>query len=406
MIDRRGWAMVGAGAAANFVGFGTLFSFGLFLSPLAEEFATTTGTVAPLLGGSVFFYYLSSAVGGRLADRHGPRPVVAFGAVALPLGLALSSTAGSLWQLYLFYMPLAGLAVGCSYSPLIGAAGRRFAERRAMAIAVVLTGVGGGSLMMPLLIRASLDRWDWRITFRLLAVLSLIVIVVTAVASTGHAERSGATTANPLAMFRSAPFRRLYLSVVLVAPGFYAPLAFLNDYAVGRGVGEGRAAVLLATIGLGSFTTRLAFGGAVERFGALRQYRASHMMMLGGLVIWFLAGGSFWLLAAAALLHGFGWAAWVTAAPLVLADWFGAEDLGLLVGGFYTGLGIGALLGPSISGLIIDAAGYRPALVAVIATTAVSLAMLVVPLRSMSWDGTSPARSGSSTASVAVDPTT
>ncbi len=404
MTDRRGWAMVVAGAGANFVGFGTLFAFGLFLTPLADEFATTTGAVAPLLGGSVFFYYLASAVAGRLADRHGPRPVVAFGAVALPLGLTLSSVAGSLWQFYLFYMPLVGLAVGCSYSPLIGAAGRRFAERRAMAIAVVLTGVGGGSLIMPLLIRASLDRWDWRITFRLLAVLTLVTIAVTAVVSTGGTKRSGTTAANPLSMFGSVAFRRLYLSVVLIAPGFYAPLAFLNDYAVDRGVSDGRAAALLASIGLGSFATRLAFGGAVQRLGALRQYRFSHIMMLGGLVIWFLAGGSFWVLAAAALLHGFGWAAWVTAAPLVLADWFGTEDLGLLVGGFYTGLGVGALVGPSITGLIIDAAGYRPALAVVIATTAVSLALLLVPLRSGTWDGRSAARSSTPSQVVAVDP--
>ena len=68
-----------------------------------------------------------------------------------------------------------------------------------------------------------------------------------------------------------------------------------------------------------------------------------------------------------AALHGLAWAAWVTAAPLVLATWFGVQDLGLLVGGFYTGLGFGAFIGPAVSGFVIDEAGYRPALALVIA---------------------------------------
>ncbi len=386
MIDRRGWSLVVAAAAANFVSFGVLFSFGLFLTPLADEFDTTTGTIAPLLSGSVFFYYVASAVGGRVADSRGPLPVVTFGAIAMPIGLVLSSLATEIWQLYLIYMPLAGLAVGSCYSPLIGTVGRRFAKRRSVAIAVLLTGLGGGSLVMPLAIRAMLDRSDWRVTFRLLALLALVVIGLTAVAAAAIGRSAGNhTVSDAFAPFRSPAFRRLYWSVVLIGPGFYAPLAFLNDYAIDRGIDSGRAAALLAIIGLGSFLTRLAFGGAVQRIGAIRQYRASHLMMLASLLIWISAGGSFRVLAVAALIHGFGWAAWVTAAPEVLAEWFGVEDLGLLVGGFYTGLGLGALFGPAVSGLIIDRSGYGPALVGVIATTVASLGCLFFPLRGRGW---------------------
>jgi MFS family permease len=70
----------------------------------------------------------------------------------------------------------------------------------------------------------------------------------------------------------------------------------------------------------------------------------------------------------------------VTAAPLVLADWFGVGDLGLLVGGFYTGLGFGAFVGPTISGLVIDQAGYRPAVALVLVTTVLSCGALMLRL--------------------------
>jgi MFS family permease len=368
-----------AAAAANFIGFGILFSFGLFLTPLADAFEVGTGAVAPILAGSVFCYYIASAGGGRLADRHGARPVVTFAAVALPAGLVLASLADALWQVYLIYVPLVGLAVGACYSPLIGVVGRRFTEQRALAIAVVVTGVGGGTLVFPLVIRALLDSGDWRFALRWLAVPTAAVLVATAVVVGPGTTDDRSSTIGFATLARSARFRRLYCSVVLIAPGFFAPLAFLNDYAVDRGIQSGAAAALLSLIGLTSFVTRVGFGSLAPRIGPLNQYRMSHGMMLGALVLWALADGSYPVLAASAGLHGLGWAAWVTAAPVVLADWFGVGDLGLLVGGFYTGLGIGGLVGPSISGVAIERFGYQPTLLALVAVTVASVTLLLAP---------------------------
>lgn len=373
-------AAVGA-AAANFIGFGVLFGFGLFLTPLADEFETTTGPVAPLFAGSVLCYYFASMLGGLLADRHGPVPVVAFGAVAFPVGLFGSSMAGELWQVYLVYVPLVGLAVGSCYASLIGVIGRRFTERRALAIAVVLTGVGAGTLVMPVVIRLLLDQGGWRFAFRVLAAASAVIFLLTAVATREragtHRQPASLGLVAGIRLLAASPrFRRLYLSVVLIAPGFYAPLAFLNDHAVSEGIGTGTAALLVSSIGLSSAASRIGFGQTAARLGPLRQYRLSHIVFLVSLVIWFGSGGSPWAMAAAAVLHGLGWAAWVTAAPLVLTEWFGVEDLGFLVGGFYTGLGVGALIGPVVSGFVIDRAGYEPAIAVVVAASVLSLLTL------------------------------
>lgn len=392
MRGTGGWVLATAAAASNFVTFGVLFSFGLFLTPLSETFGASTAAVASIFSGSVFCYYLAGALGGMLGDRWGARPVVAFGAIALPLGLVGAAASDQLWQLFALYVPLVGLAVGSCYSPLIGAVGRTMPNRRALAIAVVLTGVGGGTLAMPLVIRALLDRFGWRDTFRVLGLVAALVLIVTAALAASDGGRTGGGPSGVVkSMLRSRPFRRLYLSVVLIAPGFYAPLAFLNDYAVDQGIQTGLAAVLVATIGLGSVASRIGFGATAQRFGPMRQYRFSHMLFLTALSCWAIAdwfpSAPFLVLAAGAALHGLGWAAWVTAAPLVLADWFGVDDLGLSVGGFYTGLGVGALIGPPVTGAVIDAVGYREALMVVLVTTAASLAVLLVPARAAGWRG-------------------
>ncbi|MEM9561828.1 MAG: MFS transporter [Actinomycetota bacterium] len=369
--------MVVAGAAANAASFGILFSFGLFLPPLTEHFDAPTAAVAAVFSGSVLCYYLAGAVGGSLGDRFGAGPVVAVGAVLLPLGLLGASFGHRLWLVAAAYVPLVGLAVGTAYAPLIGAVGRAMPDRRGPAIGVLLTGVGLGTLAFPLLIQALLDRWPWPVVFRILASIALVAIGTAAVtvADPGRRDRAVPSGVVWRSMLVSARFRRLYASVVLVAPGFYAPLVFLNDSAIDRGLTPGRGASLVAAIGLGSLVTRLPFGALAPRIGPRRQYRVSHVGFLSALALWLVADASFAVLLMAALIHGIAWAAWVTAAPLVLVEWFGADDLGLAVGGFYTGLGLGAVIGPPVTGALIDAAGLRPALAALLVTTTASLAL-------------------------------
>lgn len=376
---RRAWWLAWAASAANFITFGTLFSFGVFQKPLAADFGTTTAAVAPMFSLAVCVYYVAGAVGGRLADRHDVRHVLVAAAVLLPAGLVLSSRAGVLWLMYLCFVPLVGVAVGFCYPPLIGAVGRAFERRRALAIAVVLLGVGGGTLVMPNACEALEERFGWRTTFVVLAFVGTAIIVVTALV-TGPPRTHHQAQAPLGPVVRSPRFRTLYLSVVLVGPGFYTPLAFYNDYAIDHGIGGRAAAALIGIVGGSSVAARVVFGWRSGRLTALGQYRVGYGFMLAGLTMWLVAGGSYALLVVSAVLHGLGWAAWVTATPLVLADWFGVRDLGGVLGTFYTGLGVGALAGPALSGLIIDRRGYTPAIATMVVATA---AALVVALRSM-----------------------
>lgn len=380
---RRAWAIALAACAATFVAFGALFSFGVFLTPLARSFDTTTGGIAPLLSGAVLFYYGAGAAGGLASDRYGIRPILAFGTVALTAGLVLTSRATQLWVAYVVYIPLVGAGVGCCYAPLIGTVGRWFTRQRSLATAVLLVGVGGGTLVAPLAGRRLVDAVGWRSTFVVFASVAFVVLSATTLIATdppagdGDAPRRRSSRE----LFRSRRLQRLYLSGVLIGPGFYAPFAFFNDYAVDVGIGSSAAAALVGIMGAASLVARLGFGLTGGRVGPFPLYRGGFALMTASLAIWLLAGGSYPLLVASAVVHGLGWAAWVMATPMVLATWFGTDRLGGVIGIFYTGLGLGALLGPSLSGLIIDRSGFRPAVAAVLVT---SVAATVVALVSTS----------------------
>ncbi len=380
----QAWQVAIAAFAANMLAFGTLFSFGVFLTPIGESFDVTTGPVAPLFSGSVFVYYLTGVVAGRIGDRKGVRPVVLVGAVSLAVGLALTAQTTALWQTYATFVPLVGIGVGCCYSPMLGAIGRWFDRSRSLAIGVVLAGVGAGTLFGPLLLRAGISEFGWRTTFRILAVVCFVVIGGAAMAvrpspeaaQVPHPGDGAEPNGGTLASFaRSRRFRRLYLSQVIIGPGFFAPFAFYNDFSIEQGVSSGRAAALIGISGACSVVSRLILGSIGDRFDGLSRYRFSFVLLTATLVVWLVADGSYLLLVASALLHGLGWALWVTATPAVLADWFGVEKLGGALGLFYTGLGFGALVGPALSGFIVDNAGYLPAIMVVTVAAAASTAL-------------------------------
>lgn len=377
---RRAWLITIGASASNFVNFGVLFAIGLFFTPIARELGASTGAVAGLLSVSAFIYYVAGVVGGRVSDRYGVRPVVVLAAVAMPLGLVLASRAQSLLWLHLAYSPLVGTAVGCCYAPLLGSIGRWFDKQRQLANGVVLAGVGAGTLAMPLVVEALIDRLGWRSALLALAVCSAVVLGATAAVCVEPYDRDHLRGATTIAPWRAARFRLLYLSVIAIGPGFYLPLAFMNDYGLDTGASSRASAALVGIIGGSSVATRLALGWLGAQLEPLRQYRGSHVVLATGLVVWLTAGTSYPLLIASAVLHGIGWGAWVMATPPLMARWFGIGDLGGTIGLFYTGLGVGALIGPALSGYVIDASGYRTAIAVALALAVAATMVTLLPL--------------------------
>ena len=365
-------SITAAAFVANFVTFGVLFSFGIFLTPIADSFDTSTGPVAPLFSTAVCFYYLAGAVAGRFSDRVGVRPVIVAGAVLMTVGLTVSALASALWHLYLVYAPLVGSAVGCCYPPMIGTVGRWFQERRTTAISLVLAGVGMGTFVGPIVSRALIDSLGWRSTFGIYAVFSAVLLVACAIASDDPPAAPGAKQLGLSAILRSRRFLMLYGALVLGGPGFYAPLAFYNDHAASQGIGSQAAALLVGVVGASSVIARLVISALGDRFIPMRQYRLGQLLMLACLILWFSAGDSYLLFFASAFLHGVSWAVWFTAAPNVLAVWFGVADLGGALGAFYTALGFGALAGPAVLGFVIDNSGYQTAIALVICSSVVA----------------------------------
>src|SRR5262249_19320721 len=95
------WIVLGALTVCMLAGSGLRAVFGIYIKPLEAEFGWSRGALS---GAAAISLLLLGAVGpfvGRLADRLGPRRVIAWSLLVLAVGSIGSSFVQHLWQIYL-----------------------------------------------------------------------------------------------------------------------------------------------------------------------------------------------------------------------------------------------------------------------------------------------------------------
>ncbi|MGI8926429.1 MAG: MCT family MFS transporter [Tepidiformaceae bacterium] len=415
-----GWTIVGSAFVVLFLGFGVAYSFAAFFHVLRDEFDATRGDVSLVFAITGFLYFTVGAVSGPLADRLGPRRVVASGVVLTAVGLLLASRAQALWQIYLTFSLGVGLGVGFAYVPAVGTVQRWFVRRRGFASGLAVTGIGVGTLAIPPLAAGLIDWWGWRETYFAMAVATLVFGLPAALLFEHSPQRKGqqpdgarasasaAVTASASAAaaslslreaVRSRPFILLYSACLATSLGLFIPFAHLSPYAEDHGLSTGYGAVLVGLIGAGSATGRLVLGGSADRLGRRRALGGTFAGMGLTLLFWLIATET-WSLAIFAVLFGISYGGFVALVPALATDYFGGRNAGGILGALYTGAGVGALIGPTLAGAIYDAReSYTLPILFGVVMNVVAVACIVVLADPLRWRAqrfpTTPSASGS-----------
>lgn len=363
--SRQAWVQAVATAVATFATFGVAYSFGAFFESVTEEFDSGSGATAFVFALTISLSFLLAPVTGRFADRHGPRPVLLAGAVFLAVGLLATTITPTLWVGYLTYGVGVGAAVACAYVPMVANVGGWFVRHRTAALGLAVAGIGLGTLVANPLAAALIDATSWRTTFVVFAVAGALLLVGCAVVvAPGPGAISAASPRSLVELMRRRDFALLYGSMMLTSLALFVPFVFLPSYAEDGGTSDVAAAALVGLIGGASVVGRLALGTAAVRVGAARLYVSSIAAMAGSYLLWYFAGDSYGVLVVYALVLGVGYGGFIAIAPAVVAERFGLEGLGGVLGTLYTSAAVGALIGPPLAGVIIDGAGYDAAILA------------------------------------------
>ena len=358
-----GWVVVWATFVCLALIFGVSYSFAAFFESFAGEFSAQRADVSWIFGLSGLVYFVLGTLGGILADRFGPRVVCSGGMVLIALGLLATSVAPTLWMVYLSYGLLVGLGIAFVYTPSIASVQPWFTVRRGLAGGIASSGVGAGTLLVPVLVAMAIGSMPWREAMRWLALAVLLLGLLAAglLRRAPASARAGAGgTASGLSLretLRTPTFRWFYLATVLASPVMFIPFAHLSASARDLGLDDAFAVSLVGVIGVGSLVGRFSIGLLADRLGRAQTLVLMQLSMGLSYLLWAVAGGPV-LLVLFALWFGLSYGSIVSLLPAICMDYFGGRSVASVVGALYSGAAVGNLLGPVLAGAAFDHFGH------------------------------------------------
>jgi MFS family permease len=378
-----GWVVLGAAFVVIMIGIGSMFSMGVFLVPLQEEFGWNRSQIslASLLNWLAFGLF--SFVFGMLSDRIGTRRVVLLGGFLFGLGMMLSGLTRHIWHLYLTFGLLGGMGVGALYVPLSATATRWFTRNRGLAVAIVSGGNGTGILLMAPLARHLISTFDWSTAFVLVGLLGWMIIFPAALlvrnspADMGFAAYGSAAPQTAGHAFgkvepdmgemrgrdagKTPAFWVIALTHFLCCAAHSGPIFHMAPFAMDVGIPKMAAATILGMSGFVSIGGRIGTGVIADHLGA-KTTLVTMLALQAASIACYLLAGPLWTLLALAVVFGAAYGGVMPLYAVLTRQYFGARVMGTMYGAVFGISAIGMGLGSYLGGVFFDLAGTYTAL--------------------------------------------
>jgi len=391
-IRYAGWSVLGAAFIGVMVSFAPIipYTFSLFLDPLHAAFGWKRESMGGAFALAAITVALVSPLIGLLLDRFPPRRIILPGILVFAIALAtLSRLTPHIVQFYLTFFVIGLVANATAQFAYTRTILTWFTSRRGIALALLLTGSGVGSILIPPLTEWMIQHHGWRSGFLLLGFIALLGFPLTAmlvrnrpeaaVVRPEHRAETGMTVA---AALRAGAFWILAFITILSAFSENGLVTNLASILTQHGLLASTAALALSIRGGAGIIGRLGIGFAIDRVSPERiQSFVLALAAAGTLILAFAGSGWAALLGAAVLGVGLGSEADV--GPYLLARYFGRRHFSVLYGLTWTAYAIGGATGPLWVGHLYDRAGaYLPRFIVYLAAVAFGAVILSFFLQS------------------------
>ena len=384
-IGYAGWTVLAAAFVGVMVSFAPIvpYTFSLFLDPLHGAFGWQRQSMGAAFALAAITVALVSPLIGLLLDRFSPRRII------LPAIVVFAAALGSLAHLgpnirwfYLTFFVMGLAANGTAQFAYTRTIFTWFSRHRGLALALLLTGSGVGSIAIPPATQWFISNHGWRSGYVFLGGIALLGLPLTALlvrnASATRATAIAEATAgvSVKAALRSLPFWVLATIIMLSAFSENGPGHQHGRAAARSCVTLRSAALALSVRGGAGILGRLGTGYLIDRYPAQRMQTFILLLSAAGTLVLAFAGTSAVALLGAAMLGaGLGSEADIT--PYLLARYFGRKHFSVLYGLTWTAYAVGGATGPLVIGHLYDRHGsYEPRYIVGLAAVAL-LAMFV-----------------------------
>jgi MFS transporter, OFA family, oxalate/formate antiporter len=358
---------------------GSFYSYGVFFKPMADEFGWSRQLTAGVMGVACLVYVLVLPFVGHLADRQGPRLVMAVSMGLLGLGYVLGASVQSAAELYLFV----GLLGGLSYPGLlpvpVAVVSRWFEGNRGLALGIALAGVGVGTLAVPPLIALLVQGYGWRVAFLMLGSMVFLTCIPPSILfmrdpkgkgklHAGRVEPAGlgalpVEQGGPAFTIHEALRTRAFwilfflygIGIVVVGMIMIHIVPYLTDIGMPATV----AANVLGAIGVGSVIGRILAGVVADRCGT-RIVLVTLLTIKVVVLLSLTSATGFALTYALGFLYGVSYGGFMVVIPALTSHLFGLPAMGAIFATISIAEGVGFGLGSFLAGYIWDVTGsYR-----------------------------------------------
>lgn len=416
-----GWRIVAVAFLTHCLNVGCVFySFGVFFTPLIEEFGWTRAQISWGFSSVSIVGALWSPLVGRVVDRHGPRGSQIFGALVLGGTFMLLSTVHSLLQYYLLMALLVSLgSTALGPIPSNSAVAGWFLRRRGRALGFATAGISMGGVIFVPLAQTLIHSLGWRQAFVALGALVIAagVAPVALVMRKAPAElppeermpalavRSGRTASQradePAGAgsgldfeiehsvtardaVRDPNFWLIASAFSLTVMGLSAVLLHQVPLLIDMGVTPAHAALALgATAGVGVIG-KLGFGALLDRVEQRRVIVGCFLAQAAGLLLLPFAHVPA-LLVLYVVVYGYSMGGNATLQATVLGECFGRRHYGAIAGRMGPIIVFAQAVAVPLVGWLRDRTGsYLPA-IAVIEVMTLAAALCISRLRPPVW---------------------
>ncbi len=394
-VSRRkfhyGWVIVAACTLMMAVAYGLMYSYSVFFKPLADYFNWDRATVSVIYSASLIIRGAVSIGVGWLADRYGAVKILAFCGFMIGLGLVLSSRVTEFWQFFITYSIIEAIGLSGAFGIATAVTTRWFVKNRGLALGIVSSGVGIGTLLIVPGNERLISAVGWSDAFVACGIAAGVIMIGSALflhpkprpilpPAASIASRKKEVPVPELTLGQALRTPRMIIMITIFSLIFFCTqivIVHLVNYATDIGITPLMAATFVSIIGVVSISGRLIMGVGADKLGIYNTLIICCLLLtvsMGFLVI----THEIWAFYLFAVVFGFAYGGEVPQIPLFVGKFGGTRAMATLMGLTLFVGNIGGSLGPWVAGKIFDVtANYHWAF---IVGTIVGLCSLILAL--------------------------
>jgi MFS family permease len=371
------WVIVAIAAVVQMVGASIRMAFGVFIDPLNQAFGWDQGSITLAYAINSVVSAVASPAAGWIGDRYGTRKAMTLGGLTFVAGMLIIGVIEQLWQFYLAFGVLLGIAQAVFLVPLVPGVMSWYRRQLGWGMGILMASWGLGPAITAPLMGYLIIRLGWQGTFWATASGSIVIMAIliylyrnapSDIGTDPYGILPGESVKEEIVidkvraktfvdyMKKTVAYYNMSSIHFLGCVGHAIILVYLIPLAVQEGIALVEAATILAVMAAVSVPSRLFVPVLAEKMGA-RTVMAIFFLLQGATVIMLFWTHERWMFYLFALMFGIGYGGESGGFPILNRRYYGHAPQGSPYGFQMLGAGLGMALGGWIGGVIFDATG-------------------------------------------------